>query len=78
MSNSVQVHIHAAPYSPDIPPTIIMGFAGAEFSQAVFLTAPTDPAEAARNADVLFKAYLEACAAATKDWQENSPDSNAA
>jgi hypothetical protein len=69
-NSQIQVHIMPAPINLDQPPTIVFGFAGTEFSQAVYLTAPEDPTEALRNADVIYKSYVEACGAAVKAWRD--------
>lgn len=73
--NNVQVHITAAPIlDGDTQPRIIFGFAGSTFSQCVFLEAPFDPTTAMQNADAFYKAYLEACGAAVKAWNQRQVD----
>lgn len=68
MSN-IEVHITANPDQNADKPTIVFGFAGEGFSQAVILTAPEDPTEAVKNADVIYKAYIDACGTAVKEWK---------
>ena len=74
----VQVHIQAAPIGLDSTgPAVVFGFASTEFSQAVFLSAPMDAAEAVQNADGFYKGYLEACGQAVTAWkahlEKNAP-----
>jgi len=70
MSEDVQVHISEKPYvEGDNGPQVIFGFTHKSFSQAVFLDAPIEPAEAMRIADTMYEAFLKACGAAVKDWR---------
>lgn len=68
-SEVIQLHIMAKPIEAhDVAPQIIIGFTSAGFSQAVYLNAPLDPADAVRTADAMYKGVLEAAGAAVKEW----------
>ena len=69
--NDIQVHISEKPYQDgDKGPQVIFGFTNPAFSQAVYLDAAIEPAEAVRQADQIHEAYLRACGAAVKAWKE--------
>ena len=71
MDNSIQVHIAAKPIMDgDQGPQVVFGFTHLNFSQAVYLAAPMSPPDAVRAADAFYKGYLEACAAAVKEWTD--------
>lgn len=69
--DEIQLHIMAKPIEAhDVVPQVIIGFTSAGFSQAVYLNAPMDPADAVRTADALYKGFLEAAGAAVKEWND--------
>lgn len=71
INNEIQLHIMAKPIDPnDVVPQVIIGFSSAGFSQAVYLNAPMDPADAVRTADALYQAFLKAAGAAVKEWND--------
>ena len=71
MEIGTQVHIGAKPIQDgDAGPQIIFGFTSANFSHAVYLDAPMDPADAVRAADAFYKGFLEAAGASVKAWNE--------
>jgi hypothetical protein len=73
----IQIHIGPKPTAEgDKGPQIIIGFTSESFSQAVFLDAPSDPQDAVKAADALYKGYLDACATAVKEWNTKASDAD--
>lgn len=78
MSEGIQIHISEKPVAEgDKGPQIIIGYSNSQFSQAVFLDAPTDPKDAVRFADALYQSILTACGNATKAWNERENNDSA-
>lgn len=66
---SMNLHLSEKPIAEgDTGPQIIFGFTSEQFSQAVYLDASLNAADAVQAADALYKGYLEACGAAVKAW----------
>lgn len=74
MSNKIQVHIEPKQIiEGDTGPQIIIGFSHPSFSQAIYMDAPFEPADAMLLADQVHEGILRAAGAAVSVWknQEN-------
>lgn len=67
--NDISFHVNKLEDQTGDKPVIVFGFTGEGFSQAVLLAVSDDPTVAVRNADIIYKAYIDACGEATKAWK---------